>query len=170
MTQTELFDKCLQEIAVDVEQTLRTSMRETIIDGAGEDHVHRNVIGVFEHNKAKYLRMLLNKPEEEPMTVLSAEIGRHGTTIKFITTNKVKEGDLFRIIVKERSESHYFLANGIGIAENGLLKIDATETGYYVRKFDRMQDFDMRTIIGLSITPIVDEGTIRRIHEESCWC
>jgi hypothetical protein len=35
-------------------------------EDAGYDYVHRNVIGVFEHNKTKYLRMVL-PTEGEPM-------------------------------------------------------------------------------------------------------
>jgi hypothetical protein len=179
MTQAELFDKCLLEIAVDVEAALREATNQTKVDDYEADFIHRNVIGIFEHNKAKYLRMLLNKPEEEPMTVLSAEIvRRQGATIKFTTTHKVKEGDLFLINdiiadmvnMTEKIDKHYFQAKGIAVTDNGLLKIDATETGYYAHKFDNKQDFDLRTIIGLPVIPIVDEETIKKVHEAACWC
>lgn len=171
MTQAELFDKCLLEIAVDVEAALRISMRETIIDDAGSDYVHRNVMGIFEHNKAKYLRMFLN-PEGVPLTVLSAEIvRRQGATIKFTSPYKTKVGDLFIVnTVSELPQSHYFEVKDISVTEGGLLKFLATETGYYARKFDHMKDFDLRTIIGLSVTPIVDEETIKKVHDAACWC
>jgi len=174
MTQAELFDKCLLEIAVDVEAALRISMRETIIDDAGEDYVHRNVMGIFEHNKAKYLKMLLH-PEGEPMTVLSAEIvRRQGATIKFTSPYKTKVGDLFYIMVdrvnNDGANPHYFEVKDIAVTEGGLLKFLATETGYYAHKFDRKEDFDLRTIIGLQVIPMTDESEIKAIREQACWC
>jgi len=174
MTQAELFDKCLLEIAVDVEEALRVSMRETIVDDAGYDDVHRNVIGIFEHNKAKYLGMLLNKTEE-PMTVISAEIvRRQGVTIKFTTTHKVKECDLFYIMVdrvnNDGANPHYFEVKGIALTADGLLKIDATETGYYAHKLGNKEDFDLKAIIGLQVIPITDELEIKTVRDQACWC
>lgn len=178
MTQAELFDKCLLEIAVDVEAALHISMRETIIDDAGLDHVHRNVMGIFEDNKAKYLKMFLH-PEGEPLTVLSAEIvRRQGATIKFTSPYKTKVGDLFCINIittdtvkmTEKIDTHYFEVKDTTVTEGGLLKFLATETGYYAYKLDHKEDFDLRTIIGLQVMPMTDESEIKAIREQACWC
>lgn len=172
MTQKDLFEICLAHIATDVEIALHKAIREAEIDDAQQEYIKSLTLAVFKKNDEKYLNMLLNKPEEEPMTVLGAEIVRRGgLTIKFTTTHKVTEGDIFLLRpASVNPQWHYFKANGIAVTDNGLLKVDATETGYYVRYFDHDSGFDPRTIIGLPVTPIVDEETIKDVRKAALWC
>jgi len=64
---------------------------------------------------------------------------------------------------------HYFKITDISIdGEN--LKLSAVEDGYWSIKFDRNSNFDLRNLIGLSVTIVDDPKTIRSIYEMSLWC
>lgn len=64
---------------------------------------------------------------------------------------------------------HYFKVTDITI--NGeYLDIKAKEVGYWSSKFDNKPDFDLRNIIGLTVSKVEDPIIISKIYEMSCWC
>ena len=90
--------------------------------------------------------------------------GYSGVSVTFTTDDHIESQALLAI------EGHWFEAHSMNITDDNKLEIEAHEVGYYVHKFDRKKDFDMRTLIGKDIQLVLDEATKRKIHEESCWC
>ena len=91
-----------------------------------------------------------------------------GCIITFVTNDKVVVGDKFGVKLEERT--HYFDAIEIGITPDKKFEVKSNEVGYWARKIENKKDFDLRSIIDLEVSPIKDEQTLKKIHEESCWC
>lgn len=90
-----------------------------------------------------------------------------GLYITFSTNiNLIKDSYLE---LKYKEETHYFKVSNISIKDN-ILEIDAVESGYWARKFESKENFDLRELIGLPIIHITDKIKIEKIHEMSCWC
>jgi len=93
---------------------------------------------------------------------------KNGSVIKFETPENTTLNNLFK--VSYNSKNHYFQSTNIEIGQDNQLIVEAKEVGYWARKFDRLPDLDIRTIIGLSVIKITDPLEIKSINETSCWC
>jgi hypothetical protein len=90
-----------------------------------------------------------------------------GLHISFTVDNPIPKGSY--LIVKVNDRNHYFTINGVSI-KDGKLEMIANEVGYWARKLDRDDNFDLRTVLGLEIRLVEDIETKRQINTESCWC
>lgn len=90
-----------------------------------------------------------------------------GVYIDYISEDNVIKGSNIKLIFDNKT--HYFEVTDISINDK-ILNVKAKEVGYWVYKFDNMPDFDLRNLIGLSISKVDDIETISKIHEMSCWC
>jgi hypothetical protein len=91
-----------------------------------------------------------------------------GCIITFISDENVVKNDKVLITCKDNN-NHYFDVVGIKITEDKKLRVEAKEVGYF-NKFEKQKDFDLREIIGLSVSKITDPELLRKIYEESCYC
>jgi ABC-type uncharacterized transport system substrate-binding protein len=97
---------------------------------------------------------------------------KNGSNIKFETNDNVTISNLFKLThpYKEYQHPHYFQCTNIEVGSDNQLVIEAKEVGYWARKFDRITDLDIRTVIGLEVTKIIDPEQIKKVNEASCWC
>jgi hypothetical protein len=108
------------------------------------------------------------------MKILSAELLQSnkrerisgGVYIEFESIENVNKEDFF--ITKVNDSTYEFEAVGIKAIGDKLL-IKAKEVGYWCRRLDH-KEVDLRTVIGCTITPVVDKDEIARIYKESCYC
>ena len=109
--------------------------------------------------------------KSDNMKVIDAFIGTErtlrGLHIEFISVDNLKEGDIVDLTLD--GKNHHFEIRKVEILGDDL-KITAKETGYWATKLDREQNFDLRTLIGLEITPVTNPDTIKDIRIQACWC
>lgn len=90
-----------------------------------------------------------------------------GVYINYISNDNVIKGS--NVQLEFEGIIHYFEVTDISINGN-FLEIKAKEVGYWAKKFDNKQNFDLRNLIGLELSKVEDANTILKIHEMSCWC
>lgn len=91
-----------------------------------------------------------------------------GCIISFVSQDNIKIGT--KLELPFENKSHYFEVDGQSITERNALKITAHEVGYYATKFDRNEDFDVRSLIGAEVETVTDPAVISKINEMSSWC
>jgi hypothetical protein len=103
------------------------------------------------------------------LEILDAEIS-NGTIIKFVSEENINTND--KLSITFEGKEHYFDVKSIktNFDYDKLLHIEAVETGYTRSYFNRMKEFDLRNILGLSITIIRDEEKLKSIRKSSCLC
>ena len=95
-----------------------------------------------------------------------------GVYIEFKSTDNVKKGDYFKVIVN--GSNHEFEASEVQV-EGTDLKVTAKEVGYWakviveVAKTLEHKGTDLRTVIGSEVTTVTDEVEKKRIYERTCW-
>jgi hypothetical protein len=89
-----------------------------------------------------------------------------GVYISFLSIENAVKGDVFEM--EFENKKHYFAASDISISGESL-EVSAREVGYWCSKFDFNKDFDLRKIIGVSVSPINDREVLKKVHEMSCW-
>lgn len=90
-----------------------------------------------------------------------------GVYINYTSKDNVIKGSNVEITFENKK--HYFEVTDITIdGEN--LEVKAKEVGYWAKKFDNSNNFDLRKLIGIELSRIEDPETISKIHEMSCWC
>ncbi len=90
-----------------------------------------------------------------------------GVYIDYISSENVIKGSYVELDYEDKK--HYFEVTDILINDDNL-KVTAKEVGYWIDKFVRISDFDLRKLIGLSVSSVEDKKTISKIYEMSCWC
>ena len=90
-----------------------------------------------------------------------------GVYIEYTSKENVIKGSSIELTFEK--ENHYFEVTDISISGE-FLEVKAVEVGYFARKFDRKDDFDLRKLIGLPISRVEDPKAIADIHKMSCWC
>ena len=99
--------------------------------------------------------------------IISSDKKLKGTYIHFTSKDNFNKGD--KLELDYEGSKNYFEVADISVnGEN--LDVKAVEVGYWARKFDKKENFDLRSLIGLEITKIEDAQTIAKIREMSCWC
>lgn len=89
-----------------------------------------------------------------------------GNYITFFTSMNISIDTYVSIIIND--EIHYFRTTDISISGVNLL-VDAVEIGYWGTKIDRIKDFDIRSLIGISVALLSDPAKIKIINQESCY-
>lgn len=92
---------------------------------------------------------------------------RGGVYVTFLTANNMAKGDT--VEMEFEGNKHYFEVSDISISGENL-DVSAREVGYWARQFDNKKDFDLRKLIGVSVTPVTDKETLQKVNEMSCWC
>lgn len=72
-----------------------------------------------------------------------------------------------KVEMKFNDNTHYFEVSDISISGKNL-DVSAREVSYWSTQFDK--DFDLRKIIGTTVSLVADKETLKKIHEMSCWC
>ena len=94
-----------------------------------------------------------------------------GLYINFISSENISMGN--KVEISFDNSIHYFEVTDVKISNQFLnldLDVTAKEVGYWVRKFDRIENFDLRTIIRTNVRLVKDENKIQEINKMSCWC
>lgn len=88
-----------------------------------------------------------------------------GVYIEFKSTDNVKKGDYFKVIVN--GSNHEFEASEVQV-EGTDLKVTAKEVGYWAKTLEH-KGTDLRTVIGSEVAAVTDEVEKKRIYERTCW-
>jgi len=103
------------------------------------------------------------------MNIINVEMQEKiGTTIEFKSDTPISIKSNLNIDYNDRI--HYFEVMSTRIGLMNELIIKAREIGHYRTKFDRINNFDLREIIGLQVNIITDKDILRQIQIESGWC
>jgi hypothetical protein len=92
---------------------------------------------------------------------------RGGTYITFLSKDTIDKGTYVDIVVENKT--HHFEVSSVEI-KGDYLSIDAREVGYWARKIEKKDNFDLRTLLGIDVTVVTDEKEKQQIYTESCWC
>lgn len=87
--------------------------------------------------------------------------------VTFLTEASVNVGQMVDVL-NAKGTGHYKITS-IEIRED-VLSVTAKEVGYWARQVNRLENFDIRSMIGLEVVLVTDEKALAAIHEESCWC
>lgn len=90
-----------------------------------------------------------------------------GIYITFLSSENVTMNDYF--LIKFQDKVYYFKAFNITIQNNDL-KVEAHETGYWATKLDRLEDLDLRSLLGSDVVKIIDPEKIESIKTSSSYC
>ena len=90
-----------------------------------------------------------------------------GTYITFISNDAISKGAYVDIVVENKT--HHFEVADVKIIGK-YLSVDAREVGYWARKIEKKDNFDLRTLLGLEIVIVTDDKEKKQIYTESCWC
>jgi hypothetical protein len=105
------------------------------------------------------------------LTILTAEMlterRNRGLHITFTSKENLVVDSYLSMVFDEKF--HYFRVTDVSISGD-YLSVTAIECGYWASFFDRNPDFDLRTLIGATLEPVIDNDRIKRIREMSCWC
>lgn len=106
-----------------------------------------------------------------------------GVYIKYVSSENVSKGSLVKIEYNSLlmlNPDHYFEVTDVKIdgnlqsrflpEQNNNLEVTAKEVGYWAKKFDKIEDFDLRRLIGLEVINVSDSETISKVREMSLWC
>lgn len=101
--------------------------------------------------------------------IIAAQIApKIGVTIVFESLENVYIDDYFRITLSEKN--HDFKVTHITI-DGGLLRVTATEVGYYLNRFNNNKtSFDLRDLFDIEVIEITDKEEKDRIYERTCYC
>lgn len=103
------------------------------------------------------------------MNVLNVEIQEKiRTTIEFISNESILIES--KITINYKDEEHYFKVISIKTGEDRVLFIKAKEIGYWAKKFDRINNFDIRDLLGIDVELVTDKCKIEQINLETSWC
>jgi hypothetical protein len=90
-----------------------------------------------------------------------------GVYIDYISSENVIKGSIVELDFENKK--HYFEVTNITI--NGKdLEVKAKEIGFWVIKFDNTLDFNLKKLVGLSVSRVEDKENISKIREMSGWC
>ena len=90
-----------------------------------------------------------------------------GVYIDYISSENVIKGSIVELDFE--NEKHYFEVTNITINCKDL-EVKAKEIGFWVIKFDNTLDFNLKKLVGLSVSRVEDKETISKIREMSGWC
>lgn len=90
-----------------------------------------------------------------------------GVYITFNSIDNVCKDDYFKL--EFNGNTYNFQVTSIKVI-GGILEVQACEAGYFVNKLSNKEGIDLRTIVGVEISPIKDKEEIKQIREESLWC
>lgn len=90
-----------------------------------------------------------------------------GLYITFKSEDNVIQGDYVNLLYPNQARP--FKVVEVKVVGD-LLEVNAKEVGYFARRLNMLPDLDLRSLIGLEVTPVKDKEEIARITEESCWC
>lgn len=171
--------KEVKELTLQIVEILRSATNNNVIEGVfGEISIIFDQFSHVTHNEEIneedfYEEYDLNKNLKNNMNkVKTFVISTKSNTIKFETNDNVKLSNLFNLIhnYKENNYTHSFECVNIEIGADNQLIVEAKEVGYYARRFDKIPELDIRTVVGLDVVKITDIDQIRKINEASCWC
>jgi uncharacterized cupredoxin-like copper-binding protein len=94
--------------------------------------------------------------------------GKDGCVITFITDENVVYED--KVMINFEDKTHYFEVNDIKITDDNKLLVEANEVGYWASKFDKKENFDLRSLTGVNVKIIKDKSVLSKINEMSLWC
>ena len=94
--------------------------------------------------------------------------GKDGCVITFITDDNVVYKD--KVMINFENKPHYFEVNDIKITDDNKLLVEANEVGYWALKFDKKENFDLRSLSCVDVKLIKDKDMLYKIDEMSCWC
>ena len=96
-----------------------------------------------------------------------------GVYIKYVSSENVVKGSLVKVEYNNYllmlNPDHYFEVTDVKI-DGSNLEVTAKEVGYWAKKFDKIEDFDLRRLIGLEVINVSDSETISKVREMSLWC
>jgi hypothetical protein len=90
--------------------------------------------------------------------------GYSGVCIAFNSSKNIKDGSFIRLEEPKAS----FQVHAININEDKTLDVEAHEVSY--RKLDKIENFDIRSLLGLEVSEVTDPEAISKIREEMSWC
>jgi co-chaperonin GroES (HSP10) len=90
-----------------------------------------------------------------------------GVYIDFSTKESMSTGTI--LALEKDGETHYFNVAQIRVEGDNLL-VTAKEVGYWAKKFDQIENFDIRSLIGTDLTVITDKAMLAKVNKMSCWC
>jgi hypothetical protein len=93
---------------------------------------------------------------------------KFGCVIIFITDDNVIKED--NVMINFEEHYHYFEVKDIEITDDNKLLVEAYEVGYWATKFDKNEEFDLRSLTDISVALIKDRVTLSKINDMSCWC
>lgn len=96
--------------------------------------------------------------------------GYSGVCVAFNTDKNLKIGDYVYVGDHDTTGVKPFSIHAVNINSDKQLDVECHEVGYWARKFDRNPDFDLRSLIGCTVSAISDIEAIKNIREQSSWC
>jgi len=171
-------DKEVKELTLQIVEILRSATNNNVIDGVfGEISVMFDQFSHITHNEEIkkedfYEEYDLFKNLKKINKVKTLVINTKSNIIKFETNDNVTLSSLFRLThnYKENNYTHSFQCVNIELGSDNQLIVEAKEVGYYARRFDKIPELDIRTVVGLDVVKVTDIDQIRKINEASCWC
>ena len=97
-----------------------------------------------------------------------ASKGLIGGVITFNSTEKVVKGDIYTLNHNDRDR--YYKVEEVVAIDNINVEVAAVEYGYWGYKLSRCKDFDVRDLVGVSVTRVLCEKQLNQLHESNSYC
>lgn len=93
--------------------------------------------------------------------------GLQGGVITFQSEKNLLVGSVVSIHLNNMNR--FFKIAEISTTEDSKLEYAAENYGYWIEKIDRIEDLDLRTLVGLPVTIVTDELQLKEIENSSAF-